>query len=124
MSVTVEEAARQLNFVAVPADPTELTLYVAAANEWIATRVADTSPAPVRLATLMLVDHLWSTQRGPIGVSPLDDELSSPSLAGFAIPNRVMELIRPFMVAGGGLPPGPVGVFPEAECWPDPSVRW
>lgn len=56
-----------------------------------------TIPANIRLATLMLIQHLWST-------SQLNRNGGRPSLggddsftvgAGFAVPNRVRELLQP-----------------------------
>ena len=56
-----------------------------------------TIPANIRLATLMLIQHLWST-------SQLNRNGSRPTLggddsftvgAGFAVPNRVRELLQP-----------------------------
>ena len=121
MPITVDEAKTQLNITG-SGDEAELTLYVAAANEWVATRVADTSPSPVKLATLMLVDHLWETQRGP-ATNPID-ETGNPYAFGFAIPNRVLELIAPYMTSGFGSKPAASSYsFPDAVAYPDP-VEW
>lgn len=123
MTITLSEALKQLNIDPAPADTTELQLYVDAANEWVATRVTNTGPAPVRLATLMLLDHLWETQRGPAS-SPVDDDLGAPGTFGFAVPNRVLELLAPYMGAGlGSRPSSPAYSFPDAVAWPDP-VEW
>lgn len=116
--ITLAEALRQLNIDEVPADTTELDLYVAAANEWVEERVTDTSPAPVKLATLMLLDHLWETQRGP-SATPLDVDTGAPTGLGYAVPNRVLELLGPYMTTAAQ----PTGSFPDAVAWPDP-VEW
>lgn len=122
MTITFDEALSQLNMES-PEDPAELELYVDAANEWVATRVSDTSPAPVRLATLMLLDHLWETQRGPAS-NPVDDELGTPGTFGFAVPNRVLELLAPYMSSGIGAKPAvSTFSFPDAVGHPDP-VEW
>jgi len=56
-----------------------------------------TVPANVRLATLMLIQHLWgSSQMNRNGGRPNfggDDTFTSG--AGFAVPNRVRELLQP-----------------------------
>lgn len=119
MTITFAEALSQLNIVGAPGDPTELQLYVNAANEWVAKRVSDTSPAPVRLATLMLLDHLWETQRGPAS-NPVDEELGTPGSFGFAVPNRVLELLAPYMTSGTGRKPAASSYsFPDAVAFPD-----
>lgn len=52
-----------------------------------------TPPAAVKLAAAMLVQHLWEVgpQRGPA----VENEWT-PSPIGFALPNRVKELIAPY----------------------------
>ena len=56
-----------------------------------------TIPANVRLATLMLIQHLWSTsQLNRNGARPtLGGDDSFTVGAGFAVPNRVRELLQP-----------------------------
>lgn len=53
-------------------------------------------------AGLIVVQHLWETQRGamPPVVAPLDDSIAVPG-RGYAIPNRALELLgsRPPVVA-------------------------
>lgn len=131
MTVTVAEALEQLNTDAGSVDAGELQLYVDAANEWVDGRigqpgfisVADAAARPnvVKLATLFLIDHLWESQRGPAG-SPLGDDYASPLVVvngrGFAIPNRVLELLH-----SDATKPAAVGSFPAASSWPDP-VEW
>lgn len=118
MSITLEEAKAQLNVVSDD-DDAEITLYVNAANEWIAERVSDTSPTPVKLATLFLVDHWWASQRGPVG-TPLDDESTIINGRAFAIPNRVLELLGPWLF--DAIPSANYS-FPDAVAFPDP-VEW
>ena len=57
----------------------------------------DSVPANVRLATLMLVQHLWTTsQMNRNGGRPTlgGDDTFVPGM-GFAVPNRVKELLQP-----------------------------
>lgn len=120
MAVTVAEASAELN-IAVPtgAALTELTIYVNAANEWMGTKVTATQEASypnlVKLATLFLIDHLWGSQRGPAATPLADDELVMVRGIGFAIPNRVLELID----AIPGRKATPTYSFPDAVAWPD-----
>jgi hypothetical protein len=53
-------------------------------------------PAAFNAAARIILQHLWSTQRGP-GQSPIPrmDETFLPGMA-FAIPNRAAELLRPY----------------------------
>lgn len=60
-------------------------------------------PAAIRLATLIILAHMWETQRG--GDSPASllaggdqDPGFSPGF-GFAVPNRAKELLAPYMLA-------------------------
>lgn len=116
MTITLAQAKSQLNID--PADSsadTELQLYVDAGNEWVAEKVTDTSPAPVKLATLLLIDHLWTTQRSPT-TSPLDTaDTVSPGGLIEAIPDRVSGLLAPFITAQT-----PSYDFPDVVDWPDP----
>lgn len=117
MSITIYEAIDHLNLEDDSEDLDEALLYVNAANEWIATRVTDTSPAPVKLATLFLVGHWWESQRGTAS-TPLSDETVFVAGVGYAIPNRVLELIDPYRSRTA-----PVFSFPDAVAHPDP-VEW
>lgn len=61
-------------------------------------------PADVRQAALLLVEHMWDTQRGGASVGlPLDDDLTAPDSTqfgvGFTLPNRVRELLEPYRKA-------------------------
>jgi hypothetical protein len=53
-------------------------------------------PAAFNAAARIIIQHLWSTQRGP-GQAPIPrlDETILPGMA-FAIPNRAVELLRPY----------------------------
>lgn len=119
MTITLADALEKLNIPNDSSEVYEVSDYMDAANEWIAEKVTDTSPAPVKLATLFLLDHLWSLQRGPAVANPIDDYgvgfIGSP---GFAIPNRVLELIAPYITKTG-----PLYSFPDAVAFPDP-VEW
>lgn len=117
--ITVDDAIDELN-ITDPADMSaELVRYVDAVNQWVATRVSDTTPAYVKIATLLLLDHLWSSQRGP-GGGPLavDDESVTVAGVGYAIPNRVKELLEPVRIKTSAM-----SSFPAAMSWPD-SVEW
>lgn len=53
-------------------------------------------PANIRLAALVLIEHMWETQRGSQGPAEpfgVDETPLAPS--GFLIPNRVNELLAP-----------------------------
>jgi hypothetical protein len=63
-------------------------------------------PASIRLAILIVAEHLWETQRmpgqsrdsAPAGFGGLDGiPDASSSGRGFLIPNRAEELLRPYM---------------------------
>lgn len=57
----------------------------------------DEVPADLRLAALLLVEHLWQTQRGDQGPT-LDglDAVSPDFRSSFALPNRVLEILAPY----------------------------
>lgn len=120
MAVTLPEALDQLNIDSDSDDLYEVQLYVDAANEWIATKVSDTSPTPVKLAALFLIDHLWQSQRGLAATPISGDEIVTVTGTGYAIPNRVRELLEPYLSTSGGTP---VYSFPDAVAWPD-TVEW
>jgi hypothetical protein len=52
-------------------------------------------PANVRLAALIIVQHLWETQRGTMGVQLGGDTDNYVVGRGFAIPRRAIELLGP-----------------------------
>jgi hypothetical protein len=56
-------------------------------------------PATVKLAALILLQHLWRTQNGAArGASPADDYAVTEPVPGFgyAVPNRVLQLLEPY----------------------------
>lgn len=60
------------------------------------------APDAVRVAALVIAEHLWKTQLGnqpASGVYPAEDELTVSAGLGFAIPNRALELLGPYMSA-------------------------
>ena len=52
-------------------------------------------PANIRLAALIIVQHLWETQRGAMGVQLGGDSDNWMAGRGFAIPRRAVELLGP-----------------------------
>jgi hypothetical protein len=83
------------------ADPTTAT-YVAGRPDW----VGDATPASVRLAALITLDHLWGTQRADArGEAGLGDQYTDQrELApgfGFAMPNRALALLQKYRVPTG-----------------------
>jgi hypothetical protein len=47
----------------------------------------------------MVVQHLWDTRRGPVGVSPGGDEMVTLPGWGYAIPARAAQLIAGYQTA-------------------------
>jgi hypothetical protein len=64
-------------------------------------------PATIKLAALILLQHLWRTQYGASralsGVGGGDDfSVSDPAPGwGYAVPNRVLQLLEPFKIGPG-----------------------
>lgn len=120
MAVTIDEVLEQLNMEDAPPDQLgEVSLYMDAANEWISDHVADTfaTRATVKLATLFLVEHLWdSSQRGPASAPIAGEDLVTVSGVGYAIPNRVKELLDAYLTTTA-----PTYSFPDAVAFPDPA---
>lgn len=59
----------------------------------------DTVPPTVQLATLLLIQHLWSTKYGAARGqgSAIDYSVTEPMPGfGYAIPNRVLTLLEPY----------------------------
>ncbi|MEU6552110.1 head-tail connector protein [Streptomyces sp. NPDC046915] len=52
-------------------------------------------PANYRLAGLIIIQHLWETQRGTMGVQLGGDADNYVAGRGFAIPRRAIELLGP-----------------------------
>lgn len=50
-------------------------------------------PSSLRTACSMIVQNLWDTRRGPVGVTPGGDEMVTLPGWGYAIPSRAAELI-------------------------------
>lgn len=57
-------------------------------------------PPAVRLATLELVRHMWESQSGGGGDRPdyPGQEFDQAPSAGYLVPNRVAELLRPYLL--------------------------
>lgn len=76
---------------------------------WTATYTAGrgTVPPTIKLAALILLQHLWRTQygasRGVGSVGGGDDISVNEPIAGwgYAIPNRVLQLLEPYKVPPG-----------------------
>ncbi|WP_338699195.1 head-tail connector protein [Streptomyces sp. Q6] len=73
---------------------------------WTVTYTAGRAETPptIKLAARILIQHLWRTQYGSArGQSSSDDYSVSEPIPGFgyAVPNRVLQLLEPFK-----LPPG------------------
>lgn len=57
-------------------------------------------PADLKMAVLIIAAHLWQTQRVP-GRSPgMAGSETDGAPRGFAIPNRAVELMAPYMLSG------------------------
>lgn len=74
---------------------------------WGGTRITYTAgraevPESIRKATIVVLDHLWQTQRGWVSGAPgLRGELpaaqgGAPVPPGYALPNRAMDLLAPY----------------------------
>ncbi|GAB3884576.1 hypothetical protein [Terrabacter terrigena] len=62
-------------------------------------------PTAIRLATLIIAVHLWQTQLGntpAAGALPVEQPLDGTQIiAGYAIPNRAIELLAPYRLPAG-----------------------
>lgn len=58
----------------------------------------DPIPAAIKLAALIIVAHLWETQRGsqPLPLAGGLDDDPLPANGGFAIPRRALQLLAPY----------------------------
>lgn len=54
-------------------------------------------PDAIRLATLIIAGHLWETQRGS-SPTALQEEDPAPAGIGYAIPNRALDLLGPYLL--------------------------
>lgn len=84
--------------------PAGLLTGVTAVGDLSVSYTAGRSPVPeaIRVAALIIAEHLWKTQLGnqpTTGVYPAEDELNVSAGFGYAIPNRALELLRPYMLA-------------------------
>lgn len=86
----------------------ELELYLASASNVVRARVVidETAvPSEATLATLIIADHLWETQRGASAHPGLDEDTDTVAQMrrGFAIPRRAEHLLAglPQKVMGG-----------------------
>lgn len=93
------------NLHADPAGTVSVTRGAILSGHLLVTYQAGTEPIPqaYQIAARIILQHLWQTQRGAMGGARpggLGNSLSTNTgtLAGFAIPNRALELL------GGGLP--------------------
>jgi hypothetical protein len=76
---------------------------------WTATYTAGRGAVPptIKLAALILLQHLWRTQygasRGLSGIGGGDDFSVTEAVPGwgYAIPNRVLQLLEPYKVPPG-----------------------
>ncbi len=55
-------------------------------------------PRAVDLATRFIVQHLWETTRGKMGPPGVGGQEAAPTTGrGYALPNRALELLQPFL---------------------------
>lgn len=76
--------------VAIPFAAGEANIHITFVAGYSAT------PPDITQATLLLVQHMWETQRGPNrsgGTGSIDQ-------VAFSMPNRVMEILAPYIVPG------------------------
>lgn len=57
-----------------------------------------TTPPDITQATLLLIQHMWETQRGVVG-RPGSGPMEMSGTA-YTFPNRVMEILSPYIVPG------------------------
>src|SRR5882757_3091636 len=55
-------------------------------------------PPAVTIAARIIVAHLWETQRGPSGFPASGGDEMVSTLSGFAIPNRALEVLSPYLL--------------------------
>lgn len=68
---------------------------------WIVSvTLASTVDADVKLAILIIAAHLWSTQRGAGTTPRAAQEALGPPQAGYAVPNRAIELLSGRVLPG------------------------
>lgn len=111
--VTLPEAADHLS-VTQQKDLDELAKYVDAANEWVASKVSDTTTPSARLATFFLIDHWWQAHRRAMSPTADEDGVLVGGGGFTAVPGRVREML------GLSVAHKAMGAFPSAVAWPDP----
>lgn len=63
-----------------------------------------TVPGNIKTACLIIVKHLWETQRGQMAKLPVGGGIDNVPVAtgiSYAVPRRALELLRPDNIAGG-----------------------
>lgn len=63
-----------------------------------------TVPGNIKTACLIIVKHLWETQRGQMAKIPVGGGIDNVPVAtgiSYAVPRRALELLRPDNIAGG-----------------------
>lgn len=118
---TLEQLKVQLGMNALRnVHDSELELYLAAASNVVRARVLideGNIPPEARLATLIIADHLWDTQRGDSAHPGFDDDAAltvAQMRRGYGVPRRAEHLLA-------GLPQknsGPRFSFPDAPAYP------
>jgi hypothetical protein len=113
---SLDQLKQQLNITRNVHD-VELTLYLQSASNMVLNRVVvdlTAIPPEATLATLIIAEHLWQTQRGDSARPGVDDEGMMDRPRGFAMPRRAEQLLL-------GLPKvktGPLFSFPPAPAYP------
>lgn len=79
--------------VAIPFAGGEANIHVTFVAGWA------TTPPDITQATLLLLQHMWETQRGSAG-RPGGSPMETATGAGYTFPNRVMEILAPYIVPG------------------------
>lgn len=77
---------------------------VTAGGELSVSYTAGRSPIPeaIRVAALIIAEHLWKTQLGNVpSALPTEEFTTAPFGLGYAIPNRAIELLAPYLLAPG-----------------------
>jgi len=55
-------------------------------------------PPAIALAARIILQHLWQTQRGPVFNPSMGGDETVRTLAGFAVPNRALEVLSPYLL--------------------------
>jgi hypothetical protein len=113
---TLEQLKAQLT-ITRPNHDVELKLYLQAASNMVLNRVVvdlTAIPPEATLATLIIAEHLWQTQRGDSARPGVDDEGMMDAPRGFAMPRRAEQLLLGLPRVKGG----PLFSFPPAQLYP------